>query len=163
MMTRFNELTDSLNATLKEMVKLSKEMTAKADAKKASILVMLQELGEIRNDIHTISTICDQTGAALFDMADVCDTVTENIDESFYNFEGLPEGSYETFVGFCDECGKELHCGDDFEQIDSLNILCADCALRADEQEEDLDLEDEDEDEFEPLKETVESEVETNV
>jgi hypothetical protein len=159
MMNRLNAISDTLNGALNEISSLSNDLLTKANSTKASILQLLATLGETRNTIHGLSKMCGDFGAACLDLSEDCDVIVDNIDSSFDNFEGMPEGSYETFVGFCDDCGVELHITDDFEQLDPLSVLCAECALRADAEDEGI----EDEDTFEPLKETVDSEVATNV
>ena len=139
MMNRLNAISDTLNGALNEIRSLSNDLITKANSTKASILQLLTTLGETRNTIHGLGKMCGDFGAACLDLSEDCDVIVENIDSSFDNFEGMPEGSYETFVGFCDDCGVELHITDDFEQLDPLSVLCAECALRADEQDEGID------------------------
>lgn len=139
MINRLNALSDTLNGALNEIRSISNDLVAKADSTKASILQLLTTLGETRNMLHGLSKVCGDFGSACFDISEDCTTIVDNIDDSFDNFDGIPEGSYETFVGFCENCGVELHITDDFEVIDPLTILCADCADKSDAGIEDED------------------------
>lgn len=128
MMNRLNALSDTLNGALDEIRSLSNDLISQANSTKASILQLLTTLGETRNMIRGLGKISGDFGAACLDFSDDCDVIVDNIDESFDGFDNLPEGPYETFAGFCSDCGVELHITDDFEQIDPLTILCAECA-----------------------------------
>ncbi len=109
-------------------------MTRAADEKKASILSLLVDLGEARNTLSALSSLCKAATSSLSTIGADSARVSDIIDDSFYSFEGLPEGSYASFVGFCDDCGKELHNGDSFEANQPFGVICAECvtALRED-------------------------------
>lgn len=140
MMNRLNAVSETLNSALSEIKSIANDLVSIANAKKASILALLAELGETRNMISGLGKLCGDAGSELLDIDEACDTIVCNIDDTFDNFDGIPEGSYETFVGFCDDCGVELHQDDDFELIDALNIRCAECvAKNADEDEADTE------------------------
>jgi hypothetical protein len=141
MMNRLNAVSETLSSALSEIKSIAHDLTSIANAKKASLLALLTELGETRNMLDGLSKLCSDTGASLLDIDEACDTIVCNIDDTFDSLEYLPEGSYETFVGFCYDCGVELHQDDDFEPVDALDIRCAECAAKSADDEDEADTE----------------------
>lgn len=139
MMNKVNAINENLTAAVNGIASLTKEIIRTADEKKASILQLLSDLGESRNALSALSNLCKSASTVLTNIGADSARVSDIIDDSFYCFEGLPEGSYASFVGFCDDCGKELHNGDSYETCGAFGVICADCTanLPADEVDED--------------------------
>lgn len=132
MTNKLNAISENLTAAVKGITDLAREIIQSADEKKASILALLADLGESRNTLNALSNLCKTATNSLSTIGADSARVSDVIDDGFYSFEGLPEGSYASFVGFCDDCGRELHLGDSFEANKPFGVICADCtaALR---------------------------------
>ena len=58
--------------------------------------------------------------------------MSDKIDDTILDFNDIPTGLYETFVGFCSNCGEELHDTnpDSYEVVDNYDVLCTKCACQ---------------------------------
>lgn len=127
MTNKLNAISENLTAAVKGIADLTRDVIRTADEKKASILALLVDLGEARNTLSALSNLCKTATTSLSTIGADSARVSDIIDDSFYSFEGLPEGSYASFVGFCDDCGKELHNGDSFEANQPFGVICDEC------------------------------------
>lgn len=127
MTNKLNAISENLTAAVQGIADLTRDVIRTADEKKASILSLLVDLGEARNTLSALSSLCKAATSSLSTIGADSARVSDIIDDSFYSFEGLPEGSYASFVGFCDDCGKELHNGDSFEANQPFGVICAEC------------------------------------
>lgn len=127
MTNKLNAISENLTAAVKGIADLTREVIRTADEKKASILQLLSDLGEARNTLSALSSLCKTANNTLSTIGADSARVSDIIDDSFYGFEGLPEGSYASFVGFCDDCGKELHNGDSYEPCSAFGVICDEC------------------------------------
>ena len=129
MMNRLNAISTSLNTILSEIANLNRDLIDTADSQKANLLEILAQLGATRSTMRGLSSLCESAGAALLDVSEACDEVVDKVDETLDWVDGIPVGSYSTFVGFCENCGVELHVSDSYEHIDNYEVLCTKCAI----------------------------------
>lgn len=133
MMNKLNAINENLTAALTNIDSLSTELIKDANAKKDSLLQILADLGETYGLMKGLGKICATAGATLFNLGDYCDTAAGKVHETLREFDNIPVGSYGTFVGFCDECGEELHAGDEYEVVAPGEVICAKCATTPEE------------------------------
>lgn len=129
MMNRLNAISISLNTILSEISNLNRDLINTADSQKASLLEILAQLGETRSTMRGLSSLCENAGTALLDISEACDDVVEKVDDTLDWVDNIPVGSYGTFVGFCENCGIELHTSDNYEHVDTYEVLCTQCAI----------------------------------
>lgn len=130
MKDRLNVITESLNTAINAIVDLNRDLNATANAQKKSLLALLAEMTETRDNLRTLGKVCGDAGATLLDLNEFCVDVSDKVDDILFDFDNIPAGPYETFVGFCGNCGVELHDTnpDSYEIVDANEVLCIKCA-----------------------------------
>ena len=128
MMNKLNAINENLIATLTSIDSLSSELIKDANAKKDSLLQILADLGESYGLMKQLGKICATAGSTLFNLGEYCDDAAGKVHDTILEFDNIPTGSYGTFVGFCGECGEELHAGDEYEVVAPGEVICAKCA-----------------------------------
>lgn len=118
---------DALTEAIKTIATVQKTLLNQANTEKANLLALLNEIRGTRETISVFGSVCAETGEALLDTAEFCDGITDKI---FYVLDGnqdVPAASYESFVEFCDQCGKEIVVGDKYD-VEGGDYTCAECA-----------------------------------
>lgn len=128
MTNRINAINSNLTAALDGINSLSADLVKAANQHKATLLEILAELGNSYAALSELRKLCNNAGCALLDIGEYCGDTADNIHDTICECENIPTGSYGTFVGFCDECGEELHTGDEYETLDNGNVICVKCA-----------------------------------
>lgn len=128
MMNKLNAINENLLAALTSIDSLSTELVKDANAKKDSLLQILADLGESCALMTQLGKICVTAGSTLFNLGEYCDAAADKVHDTILEFDNIPAGSYGTFVGFCGECGEELHAGDGYETVAPGEVICAKCA-----------------------------------
>lgn len=132
MKDRLNAITNNLNSVIDSIADLNRDLNATANAQKKSLLALLAEMTETRTNLKALGKVCGDAGAALLDLNEFCDDVSDKIDDILFDFDNIPSGLFETFVGFCSNCGTELHDTnpDSYEVVDNTDVLCTKCACQ---------------------------------
>lgn len=128
MMNRLNAINDNLTTLVSDIKALHTDLITHANAQKQSLLAIIADLADTHANLRALGCMTGTAGAALLDLSEVSGDIAEKIDDTLYQFDEIPVGSYETFVGFCEQCGKELHSTDVYEDVDAFDVLCAECA-----------------------------------
>jgi formylmethanofuran dehydrogenase subunit E len=139
----FTEVKDALTNAINAVANAQKTLFAQANTEKASLLALLQEMAATRKTIIDLATIAGEAGSSLLDIEEMGMDVGEKIFDVLAMDEDVPVGPYETFVEWCDDCGKEIHEGDVYTTGNNSLFLCEECAQLAAEAEADEDTEDE--------------------
>ena len=128
MMNRLNAIHENMTALLDSITSLSKDLIQTADAQKATLISIISDLRTTHSTLSTLGQICGAAGATLLDANEDATSLADKINDTLVSIDAIPVGPYMTFVDFCEECGAELHDTDDYERLDAVSVLCADCS-----------------------------------
>jgi hypothetical protein len=137
------EVKDALASAVNVVANAQKALFAQANTEKASLIALLQEMAATRKTVIDLATIAGEAGSSLLDIEELGMDVGDKIFEVLAMDEDVPAGPYETFVEWCDDCGKELHISDAYTTDGKGFYQCEACAQLAAEAETDEDTEDE--------------------
>lgn len=132
MKERLNAVNANLTSAIAAMHDLHTELVNTANAQKKNLLEILAAMRLTRDTMTSLGNMCAQAGASLFDINDFCVDMSDKITATLDGFSTIPSGIYETFVGFCEDCGKEIHTTDLFEKTEDGTLLCSDCVYTPD-------------------------------
>ena len=135
------EVKDALTSAINAVANAQKALFAQANTEKASLIALLQEMAATRKTVIDLATIAGEAGSSLLDIEELGMDVGEKIFEVLAMDEDVPAGPYETFVEWCDDCGKELHTSDTYTTDGKGFYQCEECAKLAAEAEADEDVE----------------------
>jgi formylmethanofuran dehydrogenase subunit E len=137
------EVKDALTSAVNVVANAQKALFAQANTEKASLITLLKEMAATRKTVIDLAVIAGEAGSSLLDIEELGMDVGEKIFEVLAVDEDVPAGPYETFVEWCDDCGKELHISDAYTTDGKGFYQCEECAKLAAEAETDEDTEDE--------------------
>ena len=137
------EVKDALTSAINAVANAQKALFAQANTEKASLIALLQEMAATRKTVIDLAAIAGEAGSSLLDIEEMGMDVSEKIFEVLAMDEDVPAGPYETFVEWCDDCGKEIHNSDVYTTDGKGFYQCEECAQLATEAEADEDAEDE--------------------
>jgi hypothetical protein len=139
----FTEVKDALTGAINAVANAQKALFAQANTEKASLITLLKEMAATRKTVIDLAVIAGEAGSSLLDIEELGMDVGDKIFEVLAMDEDVPAGPYETFVEWCDDCGKELHTSDAYTTDGKGFYQCEECAKLAAEAETDEDAEDE--------------------
>ena len=119
---------EALSATLTAIREAQAAMYAEANAQRVSLLELLASMRGTARNLNDVSAIVGETGVALMNISEDMSDVADKVNESTYDFTYLPEGSYEGFVGICEECGHEIRADEEFDTVGVFEYVCQHCA-----------------------------------
>jgi formylmethanofuran dehydrogenase subunit E len=131
----FTEVKDALTNAINAVANAQKTLFAQANTEKASLLALLQEMAATRKTIIDLATIAGEAGSSLLDIEEMGMDVGEKVFDVLAMEDNVPVGSYETFVEWCDDCGKEIHDSDAYTVDYNGFYQCEECAKLAAEAE----------------------------
>ena len=127
-MTNYTDtIREAITSALDAIRAAQKEVFAHANQQRESLIELLAEMRDTANVIHDMSGICEGAGSALIDIAEESAHVADVMNESTYDFDLVPNGSYEGLVGFCDECGREIRADEKYNALGNDDFVCSDC------------------------------------
>lgn len=127
-MTNYTDtIREAITSALDTIRAAQKEAFAHANQQRESLIELLTEMRGTANVIHDMSGICEGAGSALIDIAEESAHVADVMNESTYDFDLIPEGSYEGLIGFCDECGREIRADEEYDTLGRDDFVCSDC------------------------------------
>lgn len=130
-MNAMNAYTNTIRETITSAVDAirtaQKEAFAYANQQRATLYELLAEMRCTARVIRDVSDICEEAGVALLDIAEDNARVAEVMHDSTYEFDLLPEGSYEGLAGFCDECGREIRIDEVYDTLSYDEYICGTC------------------------------------
>lgn len=127
MKERLNAVNANLNSAIAAMHDLHTELVAKANFQKRTLIELLKDMALTRSTMITLGDMCSAAGANLLDIGEFCSDMGDKISDTLSVLDDIPVGLYETFVGFCEDCGKEVHDTGIYEKTADGTILCSDC------------------------------------
>ena len=126
-MTRLNSVSTAFETALNSLNDFKAELIDSIDQKKNALMGLLDSIAADTNDLHDLGIICGVVGKTLLEIKDNCNEITGNIDDTLLVVDEIPAGSYGTFVGYCADCGLELHVGDTYMDDGDGEIHCMEC------------------------------------
>lgn len=130
MNTNFNELKTAFANLVETFEQSATDAIAEANANKEQLLALYKAMNQNAYALSVISEISETVGSQLFDLSERCENVVANINHSLSEgCYGIPEGDYETFIGFCGKCGKEIHKNDTYGYEGGDEYVCANCLM----------------------------------
>jgi hypothetical protein len=127
MKDRLNAIDTNLTSAVNAIADLRTDLVRALDVHKSDLLTVLNAVKDTRAHLNALGDLCEKAGIILLDVHDDCDDIYDLIGETLLDFDAIPAGSYSTFAGFCDQCGKELHLNDDYDVLDDGSVVCIDC------------------------------------
>ena len=110
-------------------------MYAQANAQRVALIELISNMRGTARNLNDISQIVGEAGTVLLDIGEDMAEMADKVNESTYDFTCLPEGSYEGFVGMCEECGHEIRADENYDEIGVFEYVCQHCMTEiADEQ-----------------------------
>lgn len=129
--TNLNTISEALNKAVSAIEDVQVALFKQANAEKAELLAILGRMQKTQYNIKALSKLCGDTGATLLDIAEIGDDISDKIHNVLLDTGDIPAGIYETFVDFCETCGKELHEDDVFVSDGMFVHTCMDCVEKA--------------------------------
>jgi hypothetical protein len=122
-----NTIRETITSAIDAIRTAQKEAFAYANQQRATLFELLAEMRGTARVIRDVSDICEEAGVALLDIAEDNAHVAEVMNDSTYEFDLLPEGSYEGLAGFCDECGREIRIDEEYDTLGYGEYICGNC------------------------------------
>lgn len=139
------EVKDALTGAINAVANAQKALFAQANTEKTSLLTLLKEMAATRQTVIDLAAIAGQAGCSLLDIEELGMDVGDKIFEVLAMDDDVPVGPYETFVEWCDECGKEIHDSDNYTIDSNGSYQCEECSKLAAEAEAEAEEDAEDE------------------
>lgn len=116
-------------------------MYAEANAQRVALIELISNMRGTARLLNDMSQIVGDTGATLLDIGEDMAEVADKVNESTYDFTCLPAGSYEGFVGMCEECGHEIRADEDYDEIGAFEYVCQRCMTEIADEQAQIDAE----------------------
>ena len=127
MITYPNTIREAITSALDAIRAAQKEAFAYANQQRVALIELLAAMRGTARVIHDVSDICEEAGVALLDIAEDNAHVAEVMNDSTYEFDLLPMGSYEGLSGFCGECGREIRADEEYDTLGYGDYICGNC------------------------------------
>ena len=160
-MTDFTNIREALNTLLEAVDNTAAELITTANGQRKELIALYTKMRETNEDLAEFGTMVGEVGTALLDIEELCeDVATKATDAIESGADKTPDCDYEVLVDFCDECGRAIIEGEDYEQFASGHYTCESCLkeyekadqLTIDYLAESVDEEDEESDEETPAE-----------
>ena len=126
---------EALTSAVNAIREAQAAMYAEANAQRVALIELISNMRGTARLLGDMSQVVGDTGATLMDIGEDMAEMADKVNESTYDFTCLPEGSYEGFVGMCEECGHEIRIDEDYDEIGAFEYVCQRCMTEiADEQ-----------------------------
>ena len=117
---------EALSATLTAIREAKAAMYAEANEQRQQLRELLASMRGHARAMSDLGNIVGEASVVLYDIGEEMNEVADAVHDSTLDFGLVPEGDYQGLVGFCDECGREVRVGDNYE-IECGEVICADC------------------------------------
>jgi len=130
-----NSIREAITSAIDAIRTAQKEAFTYANQQRATLIELLAEMRGTARVIHDVSDICEEAGVALLDIAEDNAHVAEVMNDSTYEFDLLPMGSYEGLSGFCGECGREIRADEEYDTLGYGDYICGNCMTEREQAE----------------------------
>ena len=117
---------EALTATINAICEAQTAMYAEANQQRQQLRDLLASMRGHARAMSDLGNLVGEASVALYDIGERMNEVADVVHDSTLDFSLVPEGDYQGLVGFCEECGREVRVGDNYE-IECGEIVCADC------------------------------------
>jgi hypothetical protein len=107
-------------------------MYAQANEQRQQLRDLLASMRGHARAMSDLGNIVGEASVVLYDIGEEMNEVADSVHDSTLDFGLVPEGDYQGLVGFCDECGREVRVGDNYD-IECGEVICADCIAELEE------------------------------
>ena len=117
---------EALSATLTAIREAQAAMYAEANEQRQQLRELLASMRGHARAMSDLGNLVGEASVALYDIGEEMNEVADSVHDSTLDFGLVPEGDYQGLVGFCDECGREVRVGDQYD-IECGEVICGDC------------------------------------
>lgn len=140
MRTDFTNLRNALDNLLAVMEHTAADLLGTANQQRRELVELYARMSDTQADISEFGEMMSEAAGAFDDISDVCsDTAVKITDAIESGCDRVPECNYEDLVEFCDECGRAIVDGENYDCTASGWYICAD-HLPAEDDGEQLEL-----------------------
>ena len=140
MRTDFTNLRNALDNLLAVMEHTAADLLGTANQQRRELVELYARMSDTQADISEFGEMMSEAAGAFDDISDVCsDTAVKIVDAIESGCDRVPECNYEDLVEFCDECGRAIVDGENYDCTASGWYICAD-HLPAEDDGEQLEL-----------------------
>ena len=107
---------------------IQNSLIVRANEERVSMLTLLAKMQETKNLAKEVADLSLELSGLLNDCGEVCIDLYEKVTDVLYDpMELCPSTPYEKFVGFCEDCGKEVVSGDCYSYNEDEELVCEKC------------------------------------
>lgn len=117
---------EALSATLTAIKEAQAAMYAEANTQRQQLRDLLASMRGHARAMSDLGNIVGEASVVLYDIGEDMNEVADAVHDSTLDFGLVPEGDYQGLIGFCEECGREVRAGDQYE-VECGEVICADC------------------------------------
>ena len=131
-MTDFTNIREALSNLLTAVEDTAVQLTNEANAQRRELIALYARMHETSKDLCEFGAMIGETGAALLDIEDLCEDVAVKATTAIEGgADCTPSCDYEEFIDFCDECGREIVEGDEYDTEAGGFVICPECLAKA--------------------------------
>ena len=114
---------EALTSAVNAIREAQAAMYAEANAQRVALIELISNTRGTARSLNDIAQVVGGTGATLMDIGEDMAEMADKVNESTYDFNALPEGSYEGFVGMCEECGHEIRIDEEYDETGAFEYV----------------------------------------
>ena len=115
-MTDFTNIREALNTLLEAVDNTAAELITTANGQRKELIALYTRMRETNEDLAEFGSMVGEVGTALLDIEELCEDVAAKASDAIESgADRTPDCDYQVLVDFCDECGKAIVEGEDYE------------------------------------------------
>ena len=127
-MTDFTNIREALNTLLEAVDNTAAELITAANGQRKELIALYARMRETNEDLAEFGTMVGEVGTALLDIEELCEDVATKANDAIESgADRTPDCDYQVLVDFCDECGKAIVEGEEYEVNAGDWYTCEDC------------------------------------
>ena len=134
-MTDFTNIRTALENLLEAVDNTAAELITTANSQRKELIALYTKMRETNEDLAEFGTMVGEVGGALLDIEELCEDVATKANDAIESgADRTPDCDYQVLVDFCDECGKAIVEGEEYELNAGDWYTCEKCLAVYDEQ-----------------------------
>ena len=134
-MTDFTNIRNALETLLEAVDNTAAELITTANGQRKELIALYTRMRETNEDLAEFGTMVGEVGGALLDIEELCEDVATKANDAIESgADRTPDCDYQVLVDFCDECGKAIVEGEEYELNAGDWYTCEKCLNEYDEQ-----------------------------
>ena len=127
-MTDFTNIRNALETLLEAVDHTAAELITTANGQRKELIALYTKMRETNEDLAEFGTMVGEVGSALLDIEGLCEDVATKANDAIESgADRTPDCDYQVLVDFCDECGKAIAEGEEYEQCAGGLCTCERC------------------------------------